>query len=119
MMDRRRALESIVKPTAGIQVGSYVEREGKALFDLTKEKGTLDCDDFADCYWRNHIFPEPIHKSVHSPPAGTMAGGDKFEAELGSVPHRLRYNLLVPARQVKPADNAVQGNRGKAGTRMP
>jgi hypothetical protein len=35
---------------------------------------TLDCDDFAHCYWRNHIFPEPIHKSVHSPPAGTMAG---------------------------------------------
>jgi hypothetical protein len=30
---------------------------------------TLDCDDFAHCYWRNHIFPEPIHKSVHSPPA--------------------------------------------------
>jgi bifunctional non-homologous end joining protein LigD len=39
IMDRRRVLERTIKPTAGIQVGSYVESEGKALFDLTKEKG--------------------------------------------------------------------------------
>jgi ATP-dependent DNA ligase len=32
-------MERTIKPTAGIQVGSYVEGEGKALFDLTKEKG--------------------------------------------------------------------------------
>jgi bifunctional non-homologous end joining protein LigD len=38
-MDRRRVLERTIKPTASIQVGSYVEGEGKALFDLTKEKG--------------------------------------------------------------------------------
>jgi hypothetical protein len=35
----RRVLEGITKPTAGIQVGSYVEGEGRVLFDLTKEKG--------------------------------------------------------------------------------
>jgi bifunctional non-homologous end joining protein LigD len=28
-----------VKPRAAIQIGSYVEAEGKALFQLTKEKG--------------------------------------------------------------------------------
>ena len=28
-----------MKPRAGIQLGSYVEDEGKALFNLTKEKG--------------------------------------------------------------------------------
>jgi bifunctional non-homologous end joining protein LigD len=38
-MDRRPVLELIIKPTAGIQVGTYVEGEGRALFDLTKEKG--------------------------------------------------------------------------------
>jgi ATP-dependent DNA ligase len=38
-MDRRRVFECIIKPTAGIQVGTYVEGEGRALFDLTKEKG--------------------------------------------------------------------------------
>jgi bifunctional non-homologous end joining protein LigD len=32
-------LERVVKPRAGIQLGSYVEDEGKALFNLTKEKG--------------------------------------------------------------------------------
>jgi hypothetical protein len=32
-------LESVLKPRAGIQLGSYVEDEGKALFNLTKEKG--------------------------------------------------------------------------------
>jgi bifunctional non-homologous end joining protein LigD len=28
-----------LKPSAGIQLGTYVEAEGKALFQLTKEKG--------------------------------------------------------------------------------
>jgi bifunctional non-homologous end joining protein LigD len=32
-------LERVLKPAAGIQLGSYVEAEGKALFELTKEKG--------------------------------------------------------------------------------
>jgi bifunctional non-homologous end joining protein LigD len=32
-------LERLVKPRAGIQLGSYVEDEGKTLFNLTKEKG--------------------------------------------------------------------------------
>jgi bifunctional non-homologous end joining protein LigD len=32
-------LERIIKPVAGIQLGSYVEGEGKALFNLTKDKG--------------------------------------------------------------------------------
>jgi hypothetical protein len=31
-------LERIVKPAAGIQVGTYLEGERRALFDLTKEK---------------------------------------------------------------------------------
>jgi bifunctional non-homologous end joining protein LigD len=39
IMDRRRVPERTIKPRAGIQVGSYVEGEGKALFDLTKKKG--------------------------------------------------------------------------------
>jgi bifunctional non-homologous end joining protein LigD len=38
-MDRRPVLELIIEPTAGIQVGTYVEGEGRTLFDLTKEKG--------------------------------------------------------------------------------
>jgi ATP-dependent DNA ligase len=32
-------LERILKPAAGIQLGSYVEAKGKALFHLMKEKG--------------------------------------------------------------------------------
>ena len=32
-------LKRVVKPRAAIQLGSYVEDEGKALFNLTKEKG--------------------------------------------------------------------------------
>jgi bifunctional non-homologous end joining protein LigD len=32
-------LERALKPAAGIQLGSYVDAEGKALFELTKEKG--------------------------------------------------------------------------------
>jgi bifunctional non-homologous end joining protein LigD len=39
LMERRAVLETIVKPAAGIQLGNYVEGEGKALFDLTKSKG--------------------------------------------------------------------------------
>ena len=39
IMERRRVLERIVKPTAGIQLGTYVEGGGRALFDLTKQKG--------------------------------------------------------------------------------
>ncbi|HEX3444242.1 MAG TPA: hypothetical protein VHS80_05960 [Chthoniobacterales bacterium] len=39
IMDRRQVLERIVKPTAGIQVGTCIESEGKELFDLTKQKG--------------------------------------------------------------------------------
>jgi len=38
-MDRRRVLEQIIKPAAGIQLASYVEAEGKTLFNLIKEKG--------------------------------------------------------------------------------
>ena len=39
VIQRRAMLESIVKPTPGIQLASFVESEGKALFDLTKTKG--------------------------------------------------------------------------------
>jgi bifunctional non-homologous end joining protein LigD len=39
VMERRTILERILKPAAGIQLGTYVEAEGKALFQLTKEKG--------------------------------------------------------------------------------
>lgn len=38
-MERRRVLDRIIKPTGGVQVGTYVEDEGKALFKLIKEKG--------------------------------------------------------------------------------
>ena len=38
-LERRAVLEQILKPNAGIQLGSYVENEGTALFNLTKEKG--------------------------------------------------------------------------------
>jgi bifunctional non-homologous end joining protein LigD len=38
-LERRTVLERILKPKAGIQLGSYVEAKGKALFNLTKEKG--------------------------------------------------------------------------------
>jgi bifunctional non-homologous end joining protein LigD len=36
---RRAVLERIIKPVPGIQLGSYVQNEGKALFKLVKEKG--------------------------------------------------------------------------------
>jgi bifunctional non-homologous end joining protein LigD len=39
LLERKAVLERILKPTKGIQLGSYVEHEGKALFNLTKEKG--------------------------------------------------------------------------------
>ena len=39
ILDRRSVLERVVKPREGVQLGSYVEVEGKALFNLTKEKG--------------------------------------------------------------------------------
>src|SRR5260370_28223359 len=39
ILERRKVLERVLKPRAGIQLGSYVEDEGKALFNLTKEKG--------------------------------------------------------------------------------
>ena len=38
-LELRKHLERILKTTAGIQLGSHVEAEGKALFKLTKEKG--------------------------------------------------------------------------------
>jgi bifunctional non-homologous end joining protein LigD len=39
VLERRKVLERALKPAAGIQLGSYVEAEEKALFKLTKEKG--------------------------------------------------------------------------------
>jgi CheY-like chemotaxis protein len=39
ILERRKVLERVLKLAAGIQTGSYVEAEGKALFELTKEKG--------------------------------------------------------------------------------
>jgi hypothetical protein len=39
IMERRRILERVLKSTAGVQVGTYIDGEGRALFDLTKEKG--------------------------------------------------------------------------------
>jgi ATP-dependent DNA ligase len=38
ILERRKILERILQPAAGIQIGNYVEGEGKALFELTKEK---------------------------------------------------------------------------------
>src|ERR1700741_3950820 len=39
VLERRALLEHIIKPVSGIQLGSYVQNEGKALFQLVKEKG--------------------------------------------------------------------------------
>jgi bifunctional non-homologous end joining protein LigD len=39
VLERRKVLERVLKPAAGIQLGSCIEAEGKALFELTKEKG--------------------------------------------------------------------------------
>jgi hypothetical protein len=36
-MERRAALEATVKPAAGIQLGTFVEGQGKALFDLARD----------------------------------------------------------------------------------
>jgi len=38
-LERRALLDTILKPVPGIQLGTCVEGQGKALFDLTKEKG--------------------------------------------------------------------------------
>src|SRR5246500_4664304 len=38
ILERRSLLERVLKPRAGIQLGSYVEDEGQTLFNLTKEK---------------------------------------------------------------------------------
>ena len=39
ILERRARLEKILKPAVGIQVANYVEGEGTALFEPTKEKG--------------------------------------------------------------------------------
>jgi bifunctional non-homologous end joining protein LigD len=39
ILERRSVLEHIIKSAPGIQLGQYVEGDGKALFALTKEKG--------------------------------------------------------------------------------
>jgi ATP-dependent DNA ligase len=39
ILERRGVLKRILKPAPGIRLGSYVKAEGKALFNLTKEKG--------------------------------------------------------------------------------
>ena len=39
VLERRSVLKGIVKPIDGVQLGTFVEGEGKALFDLTKAKG--------------------------------------------------------------------------------
>ena len=39
IMDRRRILEQIIKPTTGVQLGTYLEGEGRALFDIIRQKG--------------------------------------------------------------------------------
>jgi bifunctional non-homologous end joining protein LigD len=39
ILERKSVLKRILKPKAGVQLGSYVEAEGKALFNLTKQKG--------------------------------------------------------------------------------
>jgi bifunctional non-homologous end joining protein LigD len=39
VVQRREQLEEIITPVPGIQIGGYVERRGKDLFQLAKEKG--------------------------------------------------------------------------------
>jgi bifunctional non-homologous end joining protein LigD len=39
LLERKAVLEQILRPSTGVQLGTYVEEEGKALFKLTKEKG--------------------------------------------------------------------------------
>jgi len=39
ILERRALLERILKPVPGVQLGTYVQNEGKALFQLVKEKG--------------------------------------------------------------------------------
>jgi len=38
-VERRGILERLLEPRAGVQLADYVESDGKALFNLTKEKG--------------------------------------------------------------------------------
>ena len=42
ILERRARLEKILKPAVGIQIANYVEGEGTALFELTKEKGSME-----------------------------------------------------------------------------
>jgi ATP-dependent DNA ligase len=39
LLERKAALDRILKPKAGLQLSSYVEDAGKALFNFTKGKG--------------------------------------------------------------------------------
>jgi bifunctional non-homologous end joining protein LigD len=39
VVDRRKRLQEIITPVAGIQVGGYLEKRGIELFQLAKEKG--------------------------------------------------------------------------------
>jgi bifunctional non-homologous end joining protein LigD len=39
LLERRAVRASIIKPNSGIQLGSFVECEGKALFDLARPSG--------------------------------------------------------------------------------
>ena len=39
ILERRAFLKTILKPIPGIQIGAYVEEHGRALFELTKQKG--------------------------------------------------------------------------------
>ena len=39
ILERRALLQTVLKPIPGIQIGTYVEEHGKALFQVTKEKG--------------------------------------------------------------------------------
>jgi bifunctional non-homologous end joining protein LigD len=39
VVDRRKRLQEIITPVAGIQVGGYLEKRGTELFQLAKEKG--------------------------------------------------------------------------------
>jgi ATP-dependent DNA ligase len=36
ILERRALLERIIKPVPGIQLGTYVQNEGNALFQLVK-----------------------------------------------------------------------------------
>ena len=38
-MQRRATLKDILQPVAGVQLGSYVANEGRALFELPEQRG--------------------------------------------------------------------------------